>query len=111
VSAIYGWVIDKDHLCDPGAGSGVDESGVQGPRDAPVDILEALAVGEGREFRMLDDDGELYYTGRIIVRGQGDTDRVSGSGWDFAPLDDFGRPNAGAVDIQYRDASGTWQSL
>ena len=40
-------------------------------------------------FRMKDDDGEICYYGR------------SSSDSSFAPLDDFGMPNAGCTMIEY----------
>jgi len=56
-------------------------------------MLAQLKRGEGRFFQMYDDDKVLYYSGRFI----GDADQ------EFAPLDDFGTPNAGATSIKYRD--------
>lgn len=100
--AKYGWIIDKDHLAEPDAESGhwdTNAAGVMGPRDAPDWILEQLREGRGRLFRIYDDDGELYYSGRILVDQP--------PGWDlqeecFGPLWDFGAPNAGATEIHYR---------
>ena len=54
---------------------------------------------------MYDADGELIYSGRIITRDD------SGSETDFAPLDDFGKPNAGCTEIWYEDARGNWSEL
>ncbi len=96
----YGWRID----------SGPEHSGsaVIGPRDIPDDLEAALDAGKGEAFKMYDDDGEHYYSGRIV----GDYDG-------FEPLDDYGTPNAGATEIRYRARSrgpgstggGAWETL
>lgn len=98
---MYAWLITKDHLFD---GSTIDrnEAGVTGPRRAPADLLARLQAGEGQEFRMYDDDGELYYEGRYLGDDSEDM---------FGPLDDFGMPNAGAVRIDYKNAAGAWEVL
>lgn len=88
----YGWVIDVDRLDNAQA------VGVIGPRGVTRKMESRLRSGYGRIFRMLDDDGEVYYEGRII----------GGDG--FEPLDDYGTPNAGAVHIQYR-RDGEWETL
>jgi hypothetical protein len=54
---------------------------------------------EWTEFRMYDDDGELYYSGRMNQYVDG-----------FEPLDDYGMPNAGATELRYLE-NGTWVSL
>ena len=50
--------------------------------------------GTKERFRLLDDDGEIYYEGFLI-------------GDEFAPLDDFGEPNAGCTSIQVQE-NGAW---
>jgi hypothetical protein len=91
----YGWVIDKDHISqDLGI---VDfkprnDTNLMGPRNISPEARIALKDGEGEKFRMLDDDGEVYYEGRI----------VGGDYMGFEPLDDFGMPNAGCTEIQYQ---------
>ena len=99
----YAWVISTDHLYD-GDTIDRDEAGTMGPHDAPDDLLARLRAGEGRAFRMYDDDDELYYSGRIITRSE------PGSEDDFGPLEDFGTPNVGAVTIKYR-AGNRWETL
>lgn len=49
------------------------------------------------KFRMLDDDGAVYYEGLS-------------SSESFAPLDDFGGPNAGCTMIEYHN-NGKWEML
>ena len=87
----YCWVITVDFL---EIGTDYDESGTYGPYGASVEDKEA-ALFNGHEFFMYDDDGILYYGGKIVA------DEM-----DFyadAPLVDFGTPNAGAVTIKYPD--------
>lgn len=100
----YAWIIDRDHLDDPDA----NDEGTAGPSGIDPALLARLDAGEGLTFRMRDDDGILYYTGRIV--GVGD-DPASLGEEAFAPLEDFGHPNAGAVTIEYRQASGRWEVL
>ena len=88
----YGWVISSD-LTSPSG-----DEGLTGPFDLHPEIQLRLAKGEGREFRLLDDDKKVYYLGKI-VGSEG-----------FEPLDDFGMPNAGCTIIQYR-SSDRWETL
>lgn len=91
MAARYGWIITKDLL------DGVD-AGTAGPSDITPALQAQLDAGEGEEFRMHDDDGELYYEGRLLRTGKlADNDNVL-----FAPLEDFGLPNAGCTRIYYR---------
>jgi len=118
----YAWIITKDHLaeceghdgtsdaellagvnigtttycdgtCNPG------EAGTTGPSTAPQALLDRLAAGQGHTFRMYDDDGELYYTGRLL-RDE-DNPRYDEDTALRGPLADYGEPNAGAVRIEY----------
>ena len=58
--------------------------------NATAEQIKLLAEkGFTEKFKMLDDDGELYYIGQAKP------------GADFEPLDDFGMPNAGCTEIQY----------
>lgn len=100
----YAWKITRDHL----AQGDDDEAGTYGPSTISDEQVAQLDRGEGLTFRMRDDDGELYYTGRIV--GVGD-DPASLDEEAFSPLVDFGTPNAGAVTIEYRQASGQWEVL
>lgn len=87
----YAWTIDVDHLGG--------EDTVSGPRSISPRHESMLRAGSGARFRMYDDDGELYYSGRIVGEYIG-----------FEPLDDYGTPNAGATEIRYL-VDGTWQPL
>lgn len=99
----YAWIIDVDHLADNG--SEFTDAGRCGPRAATDEQLTALAAGEGLPFRILDDDGELYYTGRTIGGGPDADDAAA-----FGPLWDYGTPGAGATEIQYQ-VDGKWVGL
>ena len=107
MTATYAWIIDKDHLADEDAapGSLADNAAtITGPSTAPDELLAKLAAGEGDQFRMFDDDGELNYTGRLISTEGSDSEDG------FGPLDDFGPPNAGATYIRYL-TGGKWVTL
>lgn len=108
----YAWTIDSYPVTD-GFQAEPDGTVLQGPRDASDELLERLAKGEGRKFRLLDDDGILYFEGRILIPGEPDPDAPAGD-MHFAPLWDLGE-GYGCVDIQYRERTergGTaWQSL
>jgi hypothetical protein len=95
----YGWVITHDLTEKPGDTYAV---GIAGPRTIPAEIQTRLDRGEGREFRLFDDDGEHYYTGRYI--GPDDEDM-------FGPLDDFGKGYAGCTEIHYCNDNGNWEAL
>ena len=98
----FAWIITKDHLHEEYNELISDEAGTTGPSEAPVDLTNALGdpmsdiYRTAYEFRMWDDDGELYYTGRLATLADEPDDEAQ-----MAPLDDFGGPNAGAVVIKY----------
>lgn len=107
---MYAWTIDRDHLAEDARHDGVassdidDASGTFGPSDAPQWQIDALngvvqsAPAQGGQiftFRLYDDDGELYYTGRMIT-DEGDTEDAC-----YAPLGDFGAPYAGCTLVRY----------
>ena len=101
----YAWIIDSDHIAEEGAppGNNLNAVGLTGPRAAPDVLLKTLTAGNGIAFRMKDDDGELYYEGRIACPDNYDL---------FGPLDDFGMPNAGCTAIEYQNrTSGAWEAL
>lgn len=114
----YAWIIDKDHGAEPGAAPGTyagNAATVAGPHDAPANLLARLAAGEGTKFRLYDDDGELYYSGRLVLADPSQ-ERLSRNGYAdlpeeaFGPLWDFGTPNAGAVEIKF-NIGRKWLSL
>jgi len=104
--ASYAWLITKDHLFDQFPKSEIHRAGMAGPANAPLEFLRMLQEGKGRTFRMYDDDGELYYTGRIITRDDGGYNSEDS----MAPLDDFGEPDAGCTEIKYW-VSGEWKAV
>jgi len=89
------WIIDKDLLADEGAKapSCANAVGMTGPRGYKGDGSELKC-----EFKMYDDDKNLYYEGRS-------------SEVDFGPLDDFGMPNAGCTYIMYKNEEGVWEVI
>jgi len=102
----YAWVITQapDNPYDEDIVLGLPTRvGVAGPASATAeDIRRALT--EGAFFRLLDDDGNPYYIGRCgSIDGPGSEDM-------FGPLDDYGRADVGATEIQYR-VNGDWRAL
>ena len=81
----YTWLITKDIINEG------ESDGTMGPRRATATAEEVKSAGV--KFRMLDGDDEVYYEGYFLG------DSLSEDA--FAPLDDFGGPNDGCIDIQY----------
>ena len=94
----YCWVIIEDSVVgyDGAEPSAVGKSG---PGQAvAADITEALTAG--RFFRLVDGKGRELVIGRLYdPSGQNE----------LAPLDDYGRQNLGALNIEFR-ADGGWQA-
>jgi hypothetical protein len=94
----YCWVITEDAVAgyDGAAPSAVGKSG---PGQAVAeDIAEALTAG--RFFRLVDGNGTELAIGRLYD--------PSGEN-ELAPIDEFGRQNMGALNIEFR-ADGDWQA-
>lgn len=96
----HAWIISTEHSAITDSGRN-EKGGTMGPRRAPKELQQALLenttpVGFSRfVFRMYDDDGILYYTGTLITDDPGDEEAC------YAPLGDYGTPNAGAIEIRY----------
>ena len=94
----YCWVITEDAVAgyDGAEPSAVGKSG---PGEAVAgDVAEALTAG--RFFRLVDGKGRELAIGRLYDPS-GDNE--------LAPLDNFGRQNMGALNIEFR-AEGDWQA-
>jgi hypothetical protein len=94
----YCWVITEDAVAgyDGARPSAVGKSG---PAQAVAgDVAEALTAG--RFFRLVDGMGRGLAIGRLY-----DPSGVN----ELTPLDDFGRPDLGALNIEFR-AEGDWQA-
>jgi hypothetical protein len=94
----YCWVITEDTVAgyDGAKPSAVGKSG---PGQAVAeDVAEALTAG--RFFRLVDGKGHELAIGRLYD--------PSGEN-ELAPLDDFGRQDLGALNIEFR-AEGDWQA-
>lgn len=100
--APYVWLVDHDHLDNKDvsiAGPGTSVHYVEG--ESRESLAEKIKNHpEAKQFRMYDDDGELYYSGYYVGPGEEE----------FAPLDDFGTPNAGCTEIHYLE-DGEWKQL
>lgn len=82
------WIITKDVICD---------GQYDGEHSGNVEYIEA---GKCRnQFKMYDDDDELYFEG------------LSGNGSSFDPIDDFG-VGFGCTYIKYKNIdTGKWEVL
>lgn len=110
-----GWIIDHDHLAEKSGEPDESEVGITGPSDISDETLailgepywpnhqHGLPAGVKR-FRIYDDDGELYYSGRAYLPEDATDDD------EFGPLWDFGTPNAGATELRYFE-QGKWVML
>jgi len=102
--ADWAWISDTDNLDNV-------PDGTTGPSDAPAHMVAWLTANtnaprkpfdlKGREvqvfrFRLYDDDGELYYTGRLMMPADV-SDHESAC---YAPLGDYG-PGSGCVRVDY----------
>ena len=67
-------------------------------------LLQINKDGFTVHFMMYDDDDILYYGGYLKTDLEGSEDA-------FAPLDDYGMPNAGCTDIKYKESDGKYHSL
>lgn len=112
----YAWVITQDKISAPDFTSAV---GVTGPYDPAPDLLTRVQAGEGEMFRILDDDGIHYLTGRVLARDR-PANGVRGEEQKYPavdemylrPLDDFGTPSYGATTIQYRNpTTKAWEAM
>ena len=85
----YYWEITLDRIADPTAPAGTNANALgRHSGDPHIKTREGI---KRSTFEMLDDDGESYYKGFIYHRNGEEL---------FAPLDQFGTPNAGATTIK-----------
>ena len=98
----YFWTVTTDHIADPErtAPSNSNAHGMTGPRNVTMSSEEIQKHPDAQQFRIYDDDGELYYTGFMV-----EDDSAEGED----PLTDFGEPNAGATRLDVKEGRG-WQT-
>lgn len=114
----YAWIIVKDHLSDGPNDPLGNDKGVVGPRgaaisdDATTFSLKSAELARNYEhrhqFRMYDDDGELYYTGTLYWDGEASSPDVGDDDLEvcYAPLAEFGMGAAGCTHIRYSGKPG-----
>jgi len=110
----YAWTITKDYIAEPNAkqATNMNAVGVVGPRGATMTAEEIRNHPDRAFFSIYDDDGNRYYDG-YMVHGvvvcplTGEEEESTG----LEPLDDFGEPNAGAIEIRYRNPAGKMVAL
>lgn len=100
---------EEDREAYPDGQSNFHAVGLIGPRSASEKDEARLQAGEGIPFRLLDDDGEVYYYGRRLE--ESDADRFYDMEPELAPLDCFGAPNAGCTIQEERNADGKWEAI
>lgn len=101
---------EEDKAARPNGKSNLHAVGLIGPRSASEsDEIRLVENEEGIEFRLLDDDGEVYYYGRRLE--ESDADEYYDSEPELAPLDCFGRPNAGCTIQQEKNKDGRWEAI
>jgi hypothetical protein len=107
MKARYYWIIEKDHTADSTAPKATNANavGLTGPKD-PVDAPPANWACH--PFKMYDDDGELYYEGKLYFDPE--YEDVEPEVW-FFPKDDFGEPNAGCTEIHYKNKDGKFEAV
>ena len=99
----------EDREARPNGGSNLHAINLIGPRSASERDEARLRAGEGVAFRLLDDDGEVYYEGRRLE--ESDADETYTMQPELAPLDCFGAPNAGCTTQQEKNQEGKWESI
>ena len=87
------WKIDRDYI----------DTGAVGTCSRSWDAKKSDQATQ--RFRMLDGDGNIYYGGRCTPELLDGSEELA-----FSPLDDFGMPNAGCVEIQFHER-GEWRPL
>jgi len=100
---------DEDKAEHPDGQCNLYAKGLIGPRNASDEDMRRLRAGEGIEFQLKDDDGNLYYKGRRLEDSDADEGYYAEN--ELAPLDCFGRPNAGAVTQLEKNLKGEWEAI
>ena len=90
----YTWIVTRDAVL----GDTSDAVGKIGPRGAAHRERFDKIIIHGAHFRLLNDAGEVQFTGYILGDYKG-----------MEPLDDYGRNN-GCSRIEY-ERDGQWQAL
>lgn len=112
-TAFTGWAVDRDYIdltdmgipLRTGYGQTADENN---PDAYDVTIrtdLRAADVIDPVRFRILDDDGEVYYGGAVSRSWLDDARDPAYAILKWAEAD------AGATDFQVRDADGNWETI
>lgn len=110
------FIITKDKIAWDGEpeGTNLNAKGLIGPRSASDADEARLRAGEGIKFRLLDDDGEVYYYGRRLETSdctEAYEDGYYGGQSELAPLDCFGGPNAGCTIQEEKNEDGKWEAI
>lgn len=94
------WIIDNDLINDYAEEQPINREGVHSSDFDPIMFMEMDRV----QWRVKDDDGEIYYEGRMSKkRLESEADLA------FGPLD-FAMADAGATTMEYLE-NGEWIQL
>lgn len=100
----YSWIITEDCMHDASFDFSRDQAGTSNNGTKTVEEMLKKSIHSSTEdmklFRLYDDDGNKYYEGVYV----GEDEDM------FAPLDDFGGPNAGCTEIRYLE-NGEWSAI
>lgn len=86
-----GFIITQDKVSDQGE----SQVGHVITRGLQPELHDRLGRGEGKRFRLLDDDGIVYFHGKCIATDEGSEE-------EFFPLE-WASWYAGATEIQYKE--------
>jgi len=93
-NSAYTWIVTRDAIL----GDSSDAVGKIGPRGARNRERFDKIIIHGDHFRLLNDAGEVQFTGYILGDYQG-----------LEPLEDYGRSN-GCTHIEY-ERDGAWRGV
>ena len=94
----HGWLITRDYTADEYSNA----KGVCGPSTTHYTPGDIKHHPDAREFRLLDDDGNLMARGLYVGDDGEDI---------FSPLDDYAEAMWGCTQIQYKNKHGEWETI
>lgn len=94
------WIIDNDLINDYVEEPPINQEGTHSSDYDPIIFMQMDRV----QWRVKDDDGEIYYEGRMTKERLEDSEDRA-----FGPLD-FAIANAGATSMEYLE-NGEWVQL
>jgi len=96
----HAWMILHDYTHDRNPQQS-DAAGTIGPAD--ITPVQRERVKRGEPFRLYDEDGLITHSGRCLCNPDDETG--------YAPLEEFGMPDASEIRYQDHSHHGKWISL